>query len=149
MLVVENGRHGPTGQVVTHYDRGRDANEARFHQKRVVNSVSHAGEASTSAASARLSRPVRISTPSESSNTPITAFPPWPAESIRSRPRTSASRDIIPISSKGSAAPRPNAPIVRVTLTRLSERAASTEAAPSVGPTHGLHTAPSRTPTKN
>jgi len=52
----------PTGQVFTHCDRGRDANEARFHQKRVVNSVNHAGEASTSAASARLSRPVRIST---------------------------------------------------------------------------------------
>lgn len=39
--------------------------------------------------------------------------------------------------------------LVSTTMSRFSPRAAMMEAAPSVGPTQGLHTAPSSSPTPN
>ena len=45
--------------------------------------------------------------------------------------------------------PMPNAAITRLTLARSRPCAASSEAAPRVGPTHGLQIAPSRMPSRN
>jgi cytochrome c biogenesis protein CcdA len=59
------------------------------------------------------------------------------------------SREAKPSSISGKAAPRPKASMVSATWPRSSPLAASTEAAPSVGPTHGLHTAPRRSPSAN
>ena len=80
---------------------------------------------------------------------PSTTLPPWPAPNSRLRHLSMASRESSPSNSNGNAAPMPNDPIVTATWAKSLPCAASTEAAPSVGPTHGLHTAPSKSPSAN
>ncbi len=90
--------------------------------------------------SARL--PERAGTPNACLTGPL-------AERIRSRQRISASRDRNRAAAAGSAAPFQNASIVTATDGKLLAFAAASDAAPSVGPTQGLHTAPSNRPTPN
>ena len=61
-------------------------------QNRVVKSVSHCGEAFTSAVSTRLSMPVNTSVPKTMRRTPNPIFMIWPAARIRVRQRCIASR---------------------------------------------------------
>ena len=67
-----------------------------------------------------------------------------PRPQSREQPRESSAA-----ASRASAVPSPKAAITRNTMPRSRPRAASATAAPSVGPTHGSHTRPSRAPTPN
>jgi len=80
---------------------------------------------------------------------PRMSFPVFPALIIRPRQRMSACRDKDPTTRSGTAVPRPNATMTEATLARSRPWAARTEAAPSVGPTQGLQTAPSSKPSTN
>ena len=91
-----------------------------YPQNLVVNSVSHAGEASTRTVSRRLSRLVATSSPMVTSNTPSSAFPALPVSMSRPRQRIIASRETRPSSISGNAAPMPKASIVRATWARLA-----------------------------
>src|SRR5208282_1119961 len=93
--------------------------------------------------------PVRIITPTATALSPMKTFPRCPAESMRCRQRCRAVRDRTATASIGRVVPTPNANMTAATPPRSLRCAASTEAAPSVGPTQGLHTRPSSAPTTN
>src|SRR5882724_3824092 len=80
---------------------------------------------------------------------PSNPLPNFPADIRLTRTRIKLARDKSPSKTKGSAAPMPNTAIVSVTRSRSWPWEASSDAAPSVGPTQGDHTAPSRRPIAN
>src|SRR5216683_882918 len=90
-----------------------------------------------------MSKPLKIKTP------PSNIFPLLPNASIWPRHRASDSRDSRPSSSNGSALPTPKLNIVSATRPSSRPCDARTDAAPNVGPTHGLQIAPRSTPTPN
>src|SRR5258708_9579685 len=118
-------------------------------QNWVVTRVSQGGETSTRKASRLLSNPVRIATPVMKSRPPSISLPLWPACRRRSLQRNMNSLETAPRTSSGKAAPTPKTAITLATCQRSRLCAARTEAAPSVGPTQGLQTAPSNRPTAN
>lgn len=117
-------------------------------QYRVVSSTSQSGDASVSQISGDLSHSVRISAPKIMRDAPSTGLPVPPVRPSFWRMAAMAEADMRPISAKGAAAPIPNASMTKLTWPRFSPWAASSEAAPKVGPTHGSQTRPSIAPSR-
>ena len=92
---------------------------------------------------------MRINPATSKAAPPSRSLPNFPACNIAPRHRFIASRESCPTISSGNAAPNPKASMTAATANRLLPCAANTDAAPSVGPTQGLHTAPSNRPSRN
>jgi len=107
------------------------------------------GAARRNQVSSTLSKRNSISTPLIIRTLARIALPFLPVERSRSRQRVITSRDTSPSAIKGMALPIPKANIVSATKPKLRPWAARTDAAPKVGPTQGLQTAPSSSPTPN